>query len=186
MSNVLFSSLSPLHSFTHTLPIIIVFSLVKSQDTKDQLQPPQTPSFVCEVVSVILPETCRLESMEALAETPYCPPRTRHRAACYWSLILSSETLPGQMLRTSATPNRVNSELTIRKSLKCVFDIIVWRCWPLTFLSGSNSMSYWQPVSCSQCEAPSWQPNETTTTSIECSSRDLWKIRSYTKDDNNN
>lgn len=55
--------------------------------------------------SSILPETCRLESMEVPWETPCCPPHTQHRAACYWSSILSSEKPAGRMQCTSAIPN---------------------------------------------------------------------------------
>lgn len=134
--------------------------------------------FTCEIASIILPETCHLEWMEALLETPYHPAGIQHTAACYWSLILSSGMLPSQMLCTAITPNSLQYE-----NVKCACHIIVMQYWMLTFLSGSNSMSYWQPVSCSQCEAPSWTPNEMTTTLIECASRDLWKVMSYMDDD---
>lgn len=75
------------------------------------------------------------------------------------------------------------SESQFFTSLKSLFYITVLWHWPLTFLSGSSSKSYWQPVSCSQCAAPSWQPNETTTTLIERASRDVWKMMSYRKND---
>lgn len=45
-------------------------------------------------------------------------------------------------------------------------------------------MWYWQPVSCSQCEAPSWPPKEMTNTWTECLSRDVWNITSRTNDIN--
>lgn len=47
----------------------------------------------------------------------------------------------------------------------------------LTFLCGSNTMSYWQPVSASQCNAPSLQPNDTTTTCTEHASRAICNTR---------
>lgn len=72
---------------------------------------------VCEVV----PETCPLELTEALVETPCCPPRTRRRAACCWSLTPSTAMLPGQTLCTPAAP----------KGVKVIFSP-VWNVYSLS------------------------------------------------------
>lgn len=91
----------------------------------------------------------------------------------YWSMLLKLKTCR----RDTPKPNAVYTWLKKKHltnwwlhSMVCKF-LCLQQGWEdalvtvwLTFLCGSSSIWYGQPVSFSQCSAPSWQPNETTTT----------------------